>query len=120
MNIKMSSKTKIIIANVLLIFGFLCVVSGFLMLFIAREQIFGIVSMFVAGVISIIIGSIIWTKSGHPVVEEPKKEPIKKVSKPKKYKPKKQKTPFMTDKEWKEEEEEDDEMMFIEEIVEDD
>ena len=43
-----------------------------------------------------------------------------KVRKPKKYKPKNQKRPFITEEEWKEQEEEDDEMMFIEEVVEDD
>ena len=47
------------------------------------------------------------------------KQFIKKI-KPNKYKVKKQKKPFISDKEWEEFEEEDDEMMFIDEVVEDD
>ena len=46
-------------------------------------------------------------------------EKKQRVKKPKSYKSKKQKKPFMTDGEWREQEEEDDEMMFIEEEVED-
>lgn len=42
----------------------------------------------------------------------------KKKQKPKKSK--KQKNPFISEKEWKEFEDEDDEMVFIEEVLEDD
>lgn len=114
------SKGKIIASNILIIVGFACLVSGLVMVFIAKEQVFGIISMFVTGVICLIIGMLLWKFSGHPVVEQPKVKKPAKQPKPKKHKPKKVKKPFMTEEEWKEQEEEDDEMMFIEEVVEDD
>lgn len=114
------SKGKIIASNILIIIGFMCLVSGVVIIFIVREQVFGIVSMFVSGVICLVIGGLLWKSSGHPVVEQPKTEKPIKQPKPKKYRPKKTKKPFMTEEEWKELEEEDDEMMFIEEVVEDD
>ena len=45
---------------------------------------------------------------------------IPKQNKQDRRKPKKQKEPFMSDKEWKEFEDEEDDMIFIDEIVEDD
>lgn len=116
----MPNKAKVITANILIIFGFLCLVSGVVMLFVARDVIFGIVSMFVTGVIALVVGGVFWKKSDHPMVEEPKVEKLVKQPKPKKYKPKKVKKPFMTEEEWRQQEEEDDEMMFIEEVVKDD
>ena len=113
----MTSKAKLIIANVLIIFGFLCIASGIIMLFVANKEVFGIVCMFVAGVIFLIVGGVFWKNSNHPVIGQPK---VQKPNKPKKPKRNKNKKVFMTEEEWKEQEEEDDEMMFIEEVVEDD
>ena len=113
----MTNKAKIILANVFLIFGFLCVASGSVMLIVASKEVFGIISMLVSGVIFIVIGGILWKHSNHSYVEQHNDNT---KNKPKKHKNKKTKAPFMTEKEWKEQEEEDDEMMFIEEVVEDD
>lgn len=116
----MSNKAKVITANILIIFGFLCLVSGVVMLFVANDVIFGIVSMFVTGVIALVVGGVLWKKSDHPAVEELKVEKPALTPKPKQHKPKKVKKPFMTEEEWRQQEEEDDEMMFIEEVIEDD
>ena len=69
--------------------------------------------------ISFILFVIIMPKTnedGSSIVFKKKTNTIKSKT----YKSKKQKKPFMTDKEWKEQEEEDDEMIFIEEVIEDD
>lgn len=115
----MTSKPRIIASNILIIFGFLCIVSGVVMLFVANKELVGIVSMFAAGVICIIVGGVLWVHSGHPTVAQPKNN-TRKVAKVARHKTRKAKQPFMTEEEWKEQEEEDDEMMFIEEVVEED
>ena len=78
-----------------------------------------LVAVPIFAVITFAIGVVFVPKTnedGTPIVIEKKRKAIK----PKNRKPKKQKEPFISDKEWKELEEEDDEMMFIEEVVEDD
>lgn len=55
-------------------------------------------------------------EDGSPIVAKSKP----KQNKQDRRKPKKQKEPFMSDKEWKESEDEEDDMIFIDEIVEDD
>ena len=113
----MTNKTKLIIANLLIIIGFLCIASGIVMLFVASKEVFVIVCVFVVGAISLVVGSVFWKNSDHPVIGQPK---VQKPNKPKKPKRNKNKKVFMTEEEWKEHEEEDDEMIFIEEVVEDD
>ena len=110
----MTNKTKLIIANILIIFGLLCLASSFVVAFIAKNMLVIIVSLSSLGLVFIIVGGLFWKKSDHPIVEQQVKE------KPKKPKVKKNKKPFLSDKEWQEEEDEDDEMMFIEEEVEND
>ena len=112
----MSSKAKIIISNILLIFGFLSVVAGFNMILLYRDIIVGIVSTLVLSIISIIAGVVMWKVSGHPVVESSVKSNAVKQPIPKKHKCKRRKETFLTDEDWKElgeEEEEDDENQFI-------
>ena len=73
----------------------------------------------IMAVIAFVVGIIFVPRTKEdktPIVVEKKQ----KANKPKKYKPRKQKKPFMTEEEWQKQEEEDDELMFIEEIVEDD
>ena len=118
----MSNKAKIVTSNFLIIFGILCELSGFVMLFVARDQVFGIISMFVSGIVGFIVGGILWKKADHTVVVNPpiQQEKPKEVSKPKKRKRKKSKKQFISKKEWDELEEEEDEMIFFGEIIDDD
>ena len=109
----MTNKTKIIIANVLIIFGFLCVVCGFVMIFIPPREILGIVLMFVAGVISMIVGAIFWKHSNHPEIEQPKVDKPNKQRIHKSKGPKKHKKPFISDEEWEELDEEEEEEMYV-------
>ncbi len=72
----------------------------------------------IVAVIAFAIGIIFIPRTnedGTPIVIEKKQ----RIKKPKSYKTKKQKKPFMSDEDWQAIEEEDDEMMFIEEVVED-
>lgn len=116
----MPNKGKVIASNILIIFGFLSLVAGIVMLVLKVDLIVGIISAFLTALISLGIGFYLWKTSDHPVMEQPQTiKPVKKA-KPKKYKTKKQRKPFISDKEWEEFEEEDDEMMFIDEVVEDD
>ncbi len=116
----MSNKSKIIISNILLVLGFLSITAGLIMVYIAREALIGIILTIILGVICIIVGAILWSKSKRPVVDNKIKKTYDKKTSQKTIKLKKQKKPFMSDKKWKELDEEDDEMMFIEEVVEDD
>lgn len=107
----MTSKTKIILSNILIIFGFVCLVCGIVMI-IVQAHIMATISAFLSALVFLVIGFFLWNVSGHPVAEEPK---VNKVNKPKKSRmSKKYKRPFMTEKEWEEEEEEEEENMYIE------
>ena len=111
----MKKEVKIVVSNLLIIFGILCLVSGIIMIFLAREVIFGIISMFVVGIISLIVGSVIWKNIDFIVKEQPG---VKKINKPKHRKSRRHKKSFKNYE--KQDDKEDDEMTFIEEIMEDD
>ena len=116
----MTNRGKVIVSNVLIIFGFLSLVAAIVMFILKIDLIVGIISAFLTALISLGIGFYFWKTSDHPVTEQPQTIKAVKKTKPNKYKVKKQKKPFISDKEWEEFEEEDDEMMFIDEVVEDD
>ena len=55
----MSNRSKTISAYILIIYGVICVLAGFFMLFANKEQTAGIILMFVMGGISGLVGLIV-------------------------------------------------------------
>ncbi len=108
----MTTKTKIIIANILIILGMLFIALGFVLIFVARKEALWITLSFAIGVLFIVLGGVFWKKSNHPVAEQITVNKSKKIQQNKHKKDKKQ---FITKNEWDNQEEEDDEMIFIEE-----
>lgn len=73
----------------------------------------------VSGIIAVILGFciLIFTEDKESITKE--KEPPRVTKKNKHYRPRKNKRPFISEKEWEELEEEDDEMFIIEEMLDD-
>lgn len=79
----MKSKKFLIPALILLVVSFLSFFSGFVMIYLCRDQIFGIISMFTTGVVCLVLCIIFFEKNKKLEVIEPlPEEDIKEEPKP--------------------------------------
>ena len=79
----MKSKKFLIPALILLVVSFFSFFSGFVMLFVCPDQIFGIISMFTTGVVCLVLSIIFFEKNKKLEVSEPlTQEEIKEEPKP--------------------------------------
>ena len=112
----MSNKVKLRFAYAFTIFGIIITACGFVSIILRLVPFYITIAIFVHGIAAILVG-IYFFKHSIPPAKKPFQSHIirTKPTNQKTNKPKKNKKPFISDKEWKDLDEEDEECMYIDE-----